>query len=160
MNEREVINYWNGRCFGCSPTNPHGLKLHLWYSEHGCFTRYRVPDYLCGIDGLAHGGIIALLIDEVSEWTLIALLGRFGVTTDMTIRYLNPAEINTEIIVEGQIVSHDDRNAILHTTVHSVEGKLLTEGQSQWMFPSLSSLAKIGKVDESILREFLAHYPQ
>jgi len=160
MSEREIINYWNGKCFGCSPTNPHGLKLRLWYSDRGCFTRYVVPDYLCGFDGLVHGGILALLIDEVSEWTVISLLGRFGVTTEMTIRYLNPADICTEITIEGQILNHDDRNGILQTVVHSADGKLLAECRSKWIFPGLSTLAKIGKFEESMLNEFLSHYPQ
>ncbi|MBM4449464.1 MAG: PaaI family thioesterase [Chloroflexi bacterium] len=99
-------------------------------------------------------------MDEVCEWTIISRLGRFGVTLEMTVRYLSPAEVNTEIVVEGQIISHDDRNAVLRATVHSLDGKLLAESQSRWMFPSLSSLAEIGKVDESMLREFMTHYPQ
>jgi acyl-coenzyme A thioesterase PaaI-like protein len=108
---------------------------------------------------LAHGGIVYLLMDEVCEWTIISRLGRFGVTLEMTIRYLGPTEVNTEIVVEGQIVSHDDRNGVLRATVHSLDGTLLAESQSKWMFPSLSSLARIGKVDESMLRDFLANYP-
>ena len=160
MNEREIINYWKGRCFGCSTTNERGLKLRFWFSEQGCFTKCTIPDYLCGIGGLAHGGIIYLLMDEVCEWTIISRLGRFGVTLEMTVRYLNPTEVNTEIVVEGQIVSHDDRNGVLRATVHSLDGKLLAESQSKWMFPRLSTLAKIGNVEESMLREFLANYPQ
>ena len=160
MTEREVINYWKGRCFGCSTTNERGLKLRFWFSEQGCFTKCVIPDYLCGIGGLAHGGILYLLMDEVCEWTIISRLGQFGVTLEMTVRYLSPAEVNTEIVVEGQIVSHNDRNAAMRATVHSLDGKLLAESQSKWMFPSLSSLAKIGKVDELMLREFMTHYPQ
>jgi len=160
MTEREVINYWKGRCFGCSTTNEHGLKLRFWFSQQGCVTKCVIPDYLCGIGGLVHGGMIYLLMDEVCEWTIISRLGRFGVTLEMKVRYLSPAEVNTEIVVEGQIISHDDRNAVMRATVHSLDGKLLAESQSKWMFPSLSSLSKIGKVDESMLREFMTHYPQ
>jgi len=75
MNEQEVINYWKGRCFGCSTTNERGLKLRFWSSEQGCFTKCVIPDYLCGIGGLAHGGIVYLLMDEVCEWTIISRLG-------------------------------------------------------------------------------------
>lgn len=160
MNDQEVINYWKGLCFGCSTTNEHGLKLRFWFSEKGCYTRCTIPDYLRGIGGLAHGGMIYLLMDDVCEWTVISRLGRFGVTREMTIRYFNPVAVNTEIIVEAQVVSHDVRNADMRATVHSLEGKLMAESNSKWMFPSLSSLAKIGKVDEAMLSEFMTHYPQ
>jgi len=160
MNEREIINYWKGGCFGCSTTNERGLKLRFWFSEQGCFTKCKIPDYLCGIGRLAHGGIIYLLMDEVCEWTIISRLGQFGVTQEMTVRYLSPTEVNTEIVVEGQIVSHDDRTSVLRAIVHSADGTLLAESQSKWAFPRLSTLAKIGKVEESVLREFLSHYPR
>lgn len=160
MSEREVPNYWTGRCFGCSTTNPHGLHLRFWYSEQGCFTKCIIPDYLCGIDGIVHGGILALLLDEVAEWTVIAYLGRFGMTRDISIRYLKPVRTNTEIIVESQIISHDDKNAVQRSTIHSADGILVAESRSEWILPRLSTIASAASVDETILQQFLTKYPR
>lgn len=158
LNQREVPNYWPGYCFGCSQKNPQGLKLCFWLSEQGCFTKCTIPDHLCGFDGLVHGGIITTLLDEVAAWTLIARLARLGITREISTRYLKPVPTNTELLVEGQILSHDQRNAVLRSTIRSADGTLLAESESTWVFLKPSSLANILGVDESTLRQFLNRY--
>ena len=158
MSEREVPNYWLGGCFGCSTTNPHGLHLRFWYSEKGCFTRCTIPDYLCGIDGVVHGGILALLLDEVAQWTNIARLGRFGMTRNISIQYLKAVRTNTEITIESQIISQDDKNAVQRSTIHSADGTLVAESRSEWMLPKLPVIARVTSADEATLQEFLAKY--
>jgi hypothetical protein len=39
------------------------------------------------------------------------------------------------------------------------DNELLAEGESRWMMANLSVIAKVSKVNESQLREFLAKYP-
>ena len=159
VGEREVPNYWRGYCFGCSTTNPHGLHLRFWYSEQGCFTRCTIPDYLCGVEGVIHGGILGLLLDEVAQWTNIARLGRLGLTREISVRYLKPAKTNTEITVESRIISHDDKNAVHRSTIHTTEGTLVAESRSEWILPPLSTIARVANIDETTLQEFMAKYP-
>ncbi|NIQ37507.1 MAG: PaaI family thioesterase [Proteobacteria bacterium] len=159
MDEREIPNHWKGRCFSCSQTNTKGLGLRFWLSEHGCYTRCTIPEYLCGIDGLAHGGMIALLFDEVAEWTMIGRLGKMGMTREISVRYLKPVPTNTEILVEGQIINQNDKNVVVRSTIHSADDELLAESESNWVLASLSTIAKLSAVDELTLQEFLAKYP-
>ena len=159
MNEREIPNYWTGQCFGCSRTNSQGLGLRFWLSEQGCYTRCTIPDYLCGFDGLAHGGIVAFLLDEVAQWTMIAGLGRMGLTREISVRYLKPVPTNTEILAEGQIVNQDDKNVVLRSTIHSTDDVLLAEAESSLVLASISTIAKISNVDEMTLQKFLSRYP-
>jgi uncharacterized protein (TIGR00369 family) len=109
---------------------------------------------------MVHGGIIATLLDEVGAWTIISRLARVGITSEISIRYLKPVPTNTELIVEGQIVSHNERNAVLRTTLLSADGTLLAEGESKWMFPRLSTIANIAGIDEPMLQQFLGRYPR
>ena len=160
MDEREILNFWPGRCFGCSQTNSQGLQLHFWRSEQGCFTRCIIPDYLCSFEGLVHGGIIACLLDEVAAWTIIARLARVGVTREMSIRYMKAVPANTELLIEGEIISHDERNAVLHSTVRTADGALRAEGKSEWMLPRLSNIANMAGVEETTLLQFLAKCSQ
>jgi uncharacterized protein (TIGR00369 family) len=159
MQEQEIPNYWKGQCFGCSTTNSYSLGLRFYLSENGCYTKCSIPDYLCGIDGIVHGGMIALLLDEVSQWTMIARIGKMGLTREISVRYLKPVPTNTEIIVEAKIETQDERDTVLHSTVRSKDNELLAEGESRWMMASLSVIAKVSKVNKSQLREFLAKYP-
>jgi len=158
LNEHEIPNFWTGNCFGCSRKNTQGLNLRFWLTEKGCYTRCAIPDHLCGIDGLVHGGIITLLLEEVAQWTIISHLGRFGVTREISVRYLKPVPTNKEILVEAQIIKKDDKSIVFNSTLHNSEGILLVESESNWTIVSPSAIAKASAVDESMLREFLAKY--
>jgi uncharacterized protein (TIGR00369 family) len=159
MKDKEIPNYWKGKCFGCSSVNSYGLGLRFYLSENGCYTKCSIPDYLCGIDGVVHGGILALLLDEVSQWTMIARLGKMGLTREISVRYLKPVPTNTEIVVEAKIETQNEKDTVLHATVRSKDNELLAEGESRWMMATPSMIAKISKVDELLIKEFLAKYP-
>lgn len=158
MESREIPNHWTGQCFGCSRTNAYGLQLHFWLSERGCFTKCVVPDHLCGIDGLVHGGIIALLMDEVAQWTLIGRHGKFGMTREITVRYLRPVPTNTELVVEAQIVSQDEKNVVLGSAIFLTPDAPLAQSESKWTLASPSTIAKLSAVEEPTLRQFLSKY--
>jgi acyl-CoA thioesterase FadM len=157
--DKEIPNYWTGKCFGCSTVNSYSLRLRFFLSEDGCYTKCSIPDYLCGIDGVVHGGMIALLLDEVSQWTMIARIGKMGLTREIFVRYLKPVPTNTEIVVEAKIETQDEKDTVLRSTVHSKDNELLAEGESRWTMANPSIIAKISKVDESLIKEFLAKYP-
>jgi uncharacterized protein (TIGR00369 family) len=159
MKDQEIPNYWTGQCFGCSTVNSYSLRLRFYLSENGCYTTCSIPDYLCGIDGVVHGGMIALLLDEVSQWTMIARLGKMGLTSEISVRYLKPVSTNTEIVVEAKIKTQDEKDTVLHSTVRSKDNELLAEGESRWTMADPSVIAKVSKVNESQVREFLAKYP-
>ncbi len=158
LNIREIPNYWSGHCFGCSRKNTHGLQLRFWRSEKGCFTRFSIPHHLCGFDGLAHGGIIATLLDEVAAWTIIARLGKFGLTREMVVRYLKPVPTDRELLIAGEIIDQDEKNVVLRSTIHAANSELLAEGESTFAFPSLSAITNITGVAESTLQAFIGKY--
>ena len=139
--------------------NSYSLGLRFYLSENGCYTKCSIPDYLCGIDGIVHGGIIALLLDEIAQWTMIARIGELGLTREISVRYLKPVPTNTEIVVEAKIETQDEKDTVLHSTVRSTDNELLAEGESRWMMANPSVIASVSKVNEAQLREFLAKYP-
>ena len=159
MIDKEVPNHWGGKCFGCSKTNAHSLGLRFWLSDQGCYTRWSIPDFYCGIDGLAHGGIIAFLLDEVAQWTLISRLGKMGVTREITVRYLKPVPTDTEIVIKGIIASQKEKNVILKSTICLNDNALLAESESSFFLADLSLIAEISEVDEITLQKFLSNYP-
>jgi uncharacterized protein (TIGR00369 family) len=159
MKDKEVPNHWTYNCFGCSKVNNNGLRLRFFLSEDGCYTKCSIPDYLCGLDGVVHGGMVALLLDEISQWTMIARIGKMGLTREISVRYWKPVLTNTEIVVEAKIETQDEKDTVLRSTIHSKDNELLAEGKSRWSMANPSTLAKISKVDESTIKEFLARYP-
>lgn len=153
-----ATTYWPGNCFGCSRTNTQGLHLHFWLSGRGCVTRCNIPDHLCGIDGLVHGGIITLLLEEVAQWNIIGRLAKFGMTREVSVRYVKPVPTKTDILVEGEIIDRGERNVVVRSTIHNTDGVLLVEGKSDWFLAGPSTIAKLTAVDEPTLEQFLARY--
>ncbi len=156
---RELLNTWEGTCFGCSPNNPHGLQLRFHLSNGGCRATYTIPDHLCGFDGVAHGGIITLLLDEVSQWTVIGRLGRLGLTRDITVRFIKPVRTGVEIEIEAEVVERDEQDVMIRATVRDTTGDVLAESQSRWLLADLGLIARIARVEEHTLETFLSSYP-
>lgn len=130
-------------CFGCSSDNTKGLKLRIWYTKKGCVSYHSIPKEYCGFKGLVHGGIIATLLDELAAWTIITHLHRFGLTTEVKVRYIRPVRTEVEINIEGEIQNQLGDNVEVLTKIRSAEGELLAEAESKWLLPEVSVLQKI-----------------
>ena len=147
----EIPNNWEFNCFGCSPANEYGLQLRFYLSERGCCAEYAVPDYFCGFNKWVHGGIIASMLDEVAAWSIISHLFKVGITREITTKFLNPVQAKTQIRIEGEIVSSDEKSAIVQSRIISKEGLLLAKADSKWSLPSTSTLAKVAGMNKDQL---------
>ncbi len=92
-------------CFGCGPHNPVGLRLRFERDGDVVRTRFTLGRGYDGPPGVLHGGLQALVADELAGWTLVGLRGRIGLTTSMNLRYFRPMRLDVETVAEGRIVS-------------------------------------------------------
>lgn len=146
-------------CFGCSPNNDRGLNLQIWYSDEGCFAYYKIPENLCGFTGVAHGGIIATLLDEIAAWTIITHLFRVGVTLDLKIRYLKLVPTNEEITIKGRILEEKGKNVSLKTSIYYTHrGTLLAEANSKWLLPKYSTIAQTLEINQSQFEKTITEF--
>lgn len=90
-------------CFGCGPHNPTGLRLKFERDGDIIRTRFTLGPGYDGPPGLMHGGLQALVADEVAGWTLVGLHGRIGLTTSLQIRYVTGMKLGEEVIAEGKM---------------------------------------------------------
>lgn len=79
-------------CIGCGEANPQGLRLEFaWDGDVMTSTWVPRPEHQ-GWEGFAHGGMVALVLDEV----MAQAVNRSGVrapTAGMTVRFRRPAPI-------------------------------------------------------------------
>jgi acyl-coenzyme A thioesterase PaaI-like protein len=98
-------------CFGCSPRNPHGLRLSFWREGDTARTRF-TPDRLQqGPPGIMHGGLVTTVADELAGWTLVLLREKFGFTAEIHARLVGPVRIGAEVEGRGRIV-RDGRRVV------------------------------------------------
>jgi len=91
-------------CFACGTLNVHGMHLELHASEDVCWVEIVLPERFEGWEGIAHGGIVCTLLDEVMAWALVDH-DLWGVTARMTVEFRRPVPIGRPIRAEGRVVS-------------------------------------------------------
>lgn len=122
-------------CFGCGRLNTAGHHLKSYWEGEESVCRYTPdPKYTGGFPGFLYGGIIASLIDCHGAGTAAAAkaredgkpISRF-VTASITVNYLAPTPINTELEVRGKPVEIKGRKVLVDLTV-SAAGKICAAG--------------------------------
>ncbi len=92
------------RCFACGALNEHGIHLDLHVDGDRCWTEPALPARFQGWDGIAHGGIICTVLDEVMAWSLAAT-DNWGLTARLTVGFKRPVRLEVPIRAEGWITS-------------------------------------------------------
>ena len=92
----------SNHCFGCGAANPAGMKLpiELDLDDRRARGKFSLGPNYAGGAGFAHGGIIAVVLDEAMG-KLSKLTGERAVTAEMSIAYCKPVPVDQEILVEG-----------------------------------------------------------
>ena len=92
------------RCFACGALNEHGIHLDLHVDGDRCWTELALPDRFQGWDGIAHGGIICTVLDEVMAWSLAAT-DNWGLTARMSVDFKRPVRLGVPIRGEGWVTA-------------------------------------------------------
>jgi acyl-coenzyme A thioesterase PaaI-like protein len=96
--------FGDGGCFGCSKSNPDGLQLRFFREGDEVTAAYTVPEKFHGAPGIAHGGIVATILDEFSCAAAVCLAGTRVVTGELQIRYEKPCPVERSIHVRARIL--------------------------------------------------------
>ena len=91
-------------CFACGALNTHGLQLELHAADDHCWVETTLDTRFQGWDGIAHGGIICTILDEVMAWALVEH-DMWGVTARMSVEFKKPVPIGRPIRGDGHVVS-------------------------------------------------------
>jgi len=105
-------------CFACGALNEHGIHLDLHVDGDRCWTELVLADRFQGWDGIAHGGIICTILDEVMAWSLAAT-DNWGMTARLTVDFKHPVRLGVPIRGEGWITTV--RRRIVETAARLVD---------------------------------------
>jgi uncharacterized protein (TIGR00369 family) len=121
-------------CFGCGAANPAGMKLAFDLDldarrSRGSFT---LGANYAGGGGFAHGGIIAVVLDEAMG-KLSRLADESAVTAEMNIDYRKPVPVDKTIVVEGWQEEEKGRNRFRVAEIRDLQGNLLARGKGRFV---------------------------
>jgi uncharacterized protein (TIGR00369 family) len=124
----------SNKCFGCGGDNAGGMKLTFEQDNvnRKIVGRFVLGERFQGGGGFAHGGIIATLLDEA-----MGKVCRFrevrAVTAELTVEYLKPINVQSEIVVEGRETEQKGRNLFMTGEIRNGVGEVLARGRGRFV---------------------------
>jgi len=125
------------KCFGCGGDNASGMKLTFEQDNvsRRIVGRFVLGEKYQGGGGFAHGGIIALLLDEA-----MGKVCRFrevrAVTAELTVDFLKPVSVEQKIVVEGREIDQEGRNLFMAGEIRNESGEVLARGRGRFVMIS------------------------
>jgi acyl-coenzyme A thioesterase PaaI-like protein len=120
----------NHCCFVCGKHNPDGL--HLEFEPEGVSgvrTTYVIPERFQGFAGIAHGGILATILDECMVNT-VWLRGSTAVTARLEVRLRRPVGVGERVTFRAEVVRESSRG--FEVTSHATldDGTAIADGRA------------------------------
>ncbi len=134
------------KCFGCSSTNPIGLRLEFEEVDEYVTAIWEPKDYYQGYINILHGGIIATMLDEVGAWCITVKTGTAGVTSELKVSYLKPVFMNRgNIRLRARILKTEGRYVYLKCDLADGSGKICAEAETKFFtYPEELAKRKFG----------------
>lgn len=134
----------DNHCFGCGGGNPHGLRLAFEVDddEPRAYGRFRLGPEFQGAPGLAHGGIVAAILDEAMSKLNH---GVHAMTAELHIEYRKPVPLGEEIVVEASCRNRSGRNRLLAGEIRNAAGEVLARGEGRFVELDPARLKKMAE---------------
>ena len=129
---KKILNPWEGVegyfCFGCASQNPSGLKMDFYEDGDEIVSYWQPEEKYQGWLHTLHGGIQAVLLDEICGWVIIRKLQATGLTSKMETRYLKPVSTQGGRLTLRASIREQKRNiVIIDAALYNEAGECCTQ---------------------------------
>lgn len=107
-------------CFACGSLNATGMGLALHVERGRSWVELTLEPRFQGWDGIAHGGILCTILDEVMAWALVGE-DNWGLTARLNVEFKQTVMVDQPIRAEGWITR--TRRRIVDTAGHVVDAR-------------------------------------
>ena len=118
-------------CFACGLENTAGLRLRFF--DNGLdrvSARLSIGPEHQGYPGIAHGGVIAAILDEAGgRSVMIGHHNRFFMTAKMEIKFRQPVPTETPLQAAGWLLKQRERLVNAHAEIRTLEDGVLAEAE-------------------------------
>ena len=95
-------------CLGCGPDAPQGYHLQARREGDEIVAEHVFEDRHSGAPGIAHGGAVATVVDDVLGH-LLYVARVPAVTRHLEVEYLRPVLVGVRYVVRARTLSHEGR---------------------------------------------------
>jgi len=141
--EREYLPHSSG-CFLCGEENLSGVRARFFVEGNDVLGRVILPRHLNGYKSVAHGGVVAALLDETMGWaaTVFGKTHPMYVTGELTVKYLAPVHVGEEIEVRSRLVNDAGRLAYCEGEIRCL-GKVCARATGKFLPMSPEGTAEV-----------------
>jgi len=122
----------NNRCFGCGADNPVGLKMRIEREGDEYVSRMVVPESFQGWAGVAHGGFLCTVMDEVMAHAMRGAAYR-SVTARINARFRKAVPVGSRITARGRLLWRRGKVAKTCARVELEDGAVAAEAEGSFI---------------------------
>lgn len=148
---KQIKNPWTGKegyhCFGCCPDNQAGVAMTFYADGDDVLSIWEPkPDYQGWIDTL-HGGIQAVLLDEICAWAVMYRCQTTGVTSRMETKYRKPVyTTDTRLLLRARVTGMKRNIVTVEATLADSRGNVCTQCECTYFTFPPAKAAEMGFV--------------
>jgi len=136
----------DGHCFACGPFNPDGLHLHFERDGAGGARATTVLDAKYqGWAGIAHGGIVMMLLDEAMAHAA-GMTGEKGMTASVSVRFRAPVPLGSELTLTGKVLWKRRSVLGLEASVQNAAGDILATSEGSFVTKGPVEKGRLGNL--------------
>lgn len=129
---KKIINPWAGmegyNCFGCAPCNESGVKMEFYEDGDEVVSIWKPRPEFQGWINTLHGGIQAVLLDEICAWAILRKMQTTGMTSKMETRYRKSiATTDSHVMLRAHIKEVKRNLVVVEATLYNKNNEVCTE---------------------------------
>jgi uncharacterized protein (TIGR00369 family) len=138
-------------CFVCGQSNPKGLNVRFYADEHGAMVPLYLHEEQMGYPGIAHGGVLMSILDELMGWAATLQTGEFSVSAEINTRFLKPVPLHTPLTARAQMTQRRGRVWYAHGEIVDEKGTVYVR--------AIGKYVSIGKERTAEILNLMIHDP-
>lgn len=128
-------------CLGCGPDSPQGFHLQVRREGDEMVAEHVFEDRHSGAPGIAHGGAVATVVDDVFGFLLYVAKAP-GVTRKLEVEYLKPVRIGVPYVVRARLDEKDGRKMWVSCECTDPQGVLTFRGKALFLVVGVEHFAQ------------------
>lgn len=120
-------------CFACGENNPIGFHLAIKEEGDGVKATWQMRKEYEGYQDIAHGGIIATLLDEMCAW-VCRKKGYLALTGELKVRLKKPVWVGETVEIIARILEKKRNLIICRSEMRNEKGELVAFAEGKMVF--------------------------
>jgi len=87
------------KCFVCGDESPSQIAVTFYIVDDTVRVDFTATEAQMGFPGIAHGGVLAALLDECMGWAPTLRTGRFCLTAELSVRFVKALPLGVPVTV-------------------------------------------------------------